>query len=406
MNTRWTSWLAVSLWTVSLILALCALILAYANSAGGELLTDFVLYFGVLTAVIGSMSTVGTLIATHRPGNPLGWIFLVGGLSYGVMITADEYARYITYTAPGALPEITLLFWLAAWAWVPAMFVPASFGILLFPTGRLPSRRWRPFAWLAAIGFMILIVAEMLSPGPLDPNGAYPQLTNPIGVRSIAGIFDTIVNYPEPGLFAIFAGVIASIFARLRVASAVERQQIKWFAYAATVPIAAFVVYIVLLALPSISFKTANIVGETIATVGITALPVAIGIAILRHNLYDIDHLINRTLVYGSLTVALGLSFVGSVMFFQLVLEPLTNGNDLSIAGSTLLIAALFRPIRGRMQEMVDRRFYRQKYDSERALRAFGFSARDAVDLDQLAGDLVAVVAATMQPEHVSVWLR
>ena len=351
--------------------------------------------------------TVGALITIHYPGNPVGWIFLASALAIVVGGVSESYAQFITESAPTALPELTLLYWLGAWGWIVAFYVPPTFGILLFPTGRLPSRHWRPFACLVGVWLVLLIAAEMLSPGPLHESGAYPQFTNPFGVESMAGVTDGILEYLEElGLLLAFIGSVASIFARLRVATAGERQQIKWFAYAATIPLAGLGVYFMLLAWPDVGSETADDIGGLIVILGITVLPVVVGIAILRHNLYDIDRLINRTVVYGSLSILLIAGFAGSVVLFQVLLSPFTGGNDLAVAGSTLLVAALFRPVRDRLQRFVDQRFYRQKYDAQRTLQSFGATARDAVDLEQLTGELTSLVAMTMQPAHVSLWLR
>jgi hypothetical protein len=400
MIARWTSWLAVSMWTVALILGLLMLTLAYA---GGSL--DHLAAYSLLFVTGMSLTTIGAVLAIHRPGNPLGWIFLVGGLSHCLVYSADRYAHYIVEASPGALPELTLLFWFGAWVWVTAVFLPATFGILLFPTGRPPSIRWRRFGFIAALMMVMIIVAEMLSPGPLASQGEYPEITNPVGIESLSALFDVILTIGDAaGVLLVFIAA-GSIFARLRSATAIERQQIKWFAYAALIPAFGFSVYIALLVWPGVPTRTASITGEIIAALGLALIPVAIGIAILRHNLYDIDRLISRTLVYGSLTALLVLGFAGNILLFQPILSPFTSGNDLAIAGSTLVVFALFRPLRDRLQDFVDRRFYRQKYDAEQTLRSFGTTARDAVDLDELTGDLLRVVSATMQPEHVSVWL-
>jgi hypothetical protein len=224
----------------------------------------------------------------------------------------------------------------------------------------------------------------------------------------MTGIFDAYlaVDGLIPVTPVLFLGAIASVFIRLRVATPVERLQIKWFAYVAPIPLIGLIVEEIIIELSNNMTHGDSTTGSYIAVVGVALLPVAIGIAILRHNLYDIDRLINRTLVYGSLTALLGLGFIGSILCFQIILSPFTNGNDLEVAGSTLLIFALFRPLRVRLQRFVDRRFYRQKYDAERTLQEFGTKARDAVDLDEVSTELTAVLATTMQPQHVSLWLR
>lgn len=406
MKRRWTSWLAVSLWTLSMTMACCVLLLMYANNRLAEDPHSPLLY----AAITLSMATVGALLCTHRPENPIGWIFLVSSLTTGFAVSAYEYGDYITATAPGALSEITLLFWLGAWGYLVVFTVPPTFGLLFFPTGRLPSGRWRPFAWFLGIWFAMEIASEMFSPGSLDPepDGTYSQFTNPVGIGSLSGILDVILAVDEmiPLTPLLFIGAIVSVFARLRRATPVERLQIKWFAYAAPIPLLGLIVGEVIIALSESTTRGDETAGDLIAILGVALLPVAIGIAILRHNLYDIDRLINRTLVYGSLTASLVGGFAGSIILFQSILSPLTQGNDLAVAGSTLLVFALFRPLRERLQRFVDRRFYRQKYDAGQTLQSFGLTARDAVDIDQLNDHLTRVVVTTLQPQHVSLWFR
>jgi hypothetical protein len=404
VTVRWTTWLAITLWTITLLLSVCALAMIVGNGSAAQRL----LWEGIgvgLTAII-ALGTVGALLAVHRPTNPIGWILLVAALSGVLEGISAEYMLYISDTSPGALPEITPLFWLGAWTWIPAYFVLPTFGVLLFPTGRLPSRGWRPFAWAVGLWLAALSVAEMFMPGPLHEAGEFPQFTNPIAIESLERVFSVLVTYEEPAIVAAFGGTVMSIFVRLRLANAHERQQIKWFAYVTVVPLVGLGAYLILLATPGASETTANDVGGSIVLMGLAILPVTIGIAILRHNLYDIDRLINRTLVFGSLTAMLGAGFVCSVILLQFILSPMTGGSDLAVAGSTLLTAALFQPLRRRLQVFVDKRFYRSRYDAVRTLEAFNTRLRDEVDLDSLSGELCGVVQETMQPAHLSIWLR
>ena len=385
-----------------MIFGACVTVLIVATGPDGA----FVGYGAFAIAPL-SLSSVGALLAVHRSGNPLGWIFLSAGLSYNIFLSADRYAYYITETAPDTLPPITLLFWLGSWMWILALFVPATFGILLFPTGRLPSRQWLPFAWFVAISLTLMGVGEMLSPGPLlDPPDAYPQFPNPAGVEALAGLLTTVLEYADLVLLFVLAGSVISTLSRLRGATVIERQQIKWFAFAAIVPSMGVGIYMVLFALPQASSELANGIGEIAVTLGIATLPVTVGIAILRHNLYDIDRLINRTLVYGSLTLLLALGFIGSVIAFQFILSPLTRGNDLAVVGSTLIAFSLFRPVRRRLQVFVDQRFYRQKYDARQILEAFRINSYQAVDSDDLQQEIVDALTMALQPEHMSIWIR
>jgi hypothetical protein len=404
MNIRWTTWLAVSLWTLSVVLICCALVLLSANSTDQNWFAGVAVY----VAAMFSLATIGALLAVHLPGNPIAWIFLIGALSLETLAIADEYARYITYTNPNGAPELNALFWIAAWVWIPAVFLPASFGILLFPTGSLPSKRWRPLAWLVATMLLVLIIAEMFTPGPLmDPADDYPQLTNPVAIDSLAGQLGFIVTIAEVLLIAILVGPAMSIFVRLRAANTVQRQQIKWFAYAAIIPLIAMGAYMTLLFMPSQSEETANLVGLVIILIGLTLLPVTIGIAILRHDLYDIDRLINRTLVYGSLTVGLVATYFAMVLSLGTLLRTVTSeSSSVVVAASTLAAAAMFRPMRARIQSAVDQRFYRHKYDAARTLEGFNERLRDEIELDTLSTELQGIIQETMQPAYLSIWLR
>ncbi len=408
MRAAWTTWLAISLWTLAMTLGVCMCVLMYASEEFNDLVLNEI---GLILTflVLGSLATIGALLATHRPTNPISWLFLAAAIAMGIHETAFSYVRYITEVSPGGLPEITLLFWFGGWAYVPMFLLLPTFGLLLFPTGRLPSRRWRPFAWVVAIWLSLVIVAEMFRPGPLEPVKPLSSFNNPLGIQSLDAVFNVMLHglVLTPIFFVAVAGSVISIFTRMRQASDSERRQIKWIAYAAIVLLVGIGITLILAVSPGFRSKTADDFGYFIVILGVAVLiPVAIGIAILRHNLYDIDRLINRTLVYGSLTITLLLSFAGSVIFFQFLLSPLTSGNDLAVAGSTLLVAALFRPVRNRLQRFIDRRFYRRKYDARQTLQTFSVTARDAVQLDELTGDLTAVVARTVQPAHISIWLN
>jgi hypothetical protein len=280
-------------------------------------------------------------------------------------------------------------------SWIPFIVMPTTFLLLLFPDGRLLSRRWRPVAWCGAVGIAGSFVAGGLHPGPIPD---FPQVMNPIGVDS------PLVDLLEGlSLLAVVIGVVgssASLVVRFRRSRGEERQQMKWLALAGAVAAGTLPLAIV----------TYDVIGETAANAAIMTsvlgLPAATGIAILRYRLYDIDVVINRTLVYGALTATLALAYLGGVLLLELALRPLTESSNLAIAGSTLAVAALFRPARGRIQAAVDRRFYRRKYDATRTLELLGTRLRDEVDLDALGSALRAVVADTMQPAYVSLWLR
>jgi hypothetical protein len=353
-----------------------------------------VTFFGAFVLFVVAFATVGALVASRQPRNPIGWIMCVAGVAYAYMGSADTYAQGLR-DGGDVLPGSTFAAWTSSWAWVVGIGLASTFLLLLFPTGRLPSSRWRPVAWLAAAGLGLAVPGLALSPGPLED---FP-VENPLGVpgADVAGGLGLMLV-----VVAMLAS-IASLFFRYRRAGSTERQQLKWLLYAAGLVLLAVVSVIVLdTVLPTAGSQVIN----AMVTGAVTAIPFAIGIAILRHGLFDIDLVINRTLVYVGLTATLVGAYVGAVLLLQLGLSPLTEDSDLAIAGSTLAVAALVRPLRARIQGIVDRRFYRRRYDAARTLERFGGRLRDQVDLDALGADLRGVVAETMQPAHVSLWVR
>jgi hypothetical protein len=274
-----------------------------------------------------------------------------------------------------------------------------TFGLLLFPTGRLPSRRWRPVVWLAVGGLLALFVTAAFAPGPMQDVG----VDNPLGVDVGIDLWNPLRAVGVVALLIAVAASILSLVVRYRAAQTVERQQIQWLMYAGMLVAVALCAVAVL---ETVGGPATAPYGELIPSFALATVPVATGIAILRYRLFDIDVVVNRTLVYGGLTVSLGAAYVGSVLLLQLVLSPLTEASGLAVAASTLTVAALFRPVRSRIQAVVDRRFFRRKYDATRTLVAFGVRLRDELDVDALGNDLQAVVRDTMQPDQVSLWLR
>jgi hypothetical protein len=346
-----------------------------------------------------SFSTVGALISSRRPGNAIGWLFGFGALVWIVGELALEYGVYALVTVPGALPAGAWAAWFGSWARGIGWFAIVAFLLLLFPDGRLPSPQWRP-VWWGAVGYTVLFtLAIWLSLRSNDLR--LSSVSNPLGsdLRFTTLLLD-VANLATPVLLGAGGAAVVS---RYRRATGDERQQIKWFAYAIVVMVVLFVVW---LALSLTGFIP---MGRLMFTVPLMGLPVATGVAILRYRLYDIDIVINRTLVYGSLTATLALVYFGIVTAGQILLGTLTGEQrlpQLAVVTSTLVIAALFNPLRHRIQRVIDRRFYRRKYDAARTLEVFGARLREETNLDTLGGDLVAVTRETMQPEHVSLWLR
>jgi hypothetical protein len=343
----------------------------------------------LLWVVFAAYLVVGCLILARRPGNAIGWIFTTVGLLTTIAGLAEAYPRYAN-AHPGSLPGPLVGTWIQNWIWNPTILLALVFPLLLFPTGRSLSPRWRPVTWLAVGLTAAYTVLGALSPTLQLPNGR--TVANPIGVTSINLDAGPLAAVLSGLLLFVFVASISSLIVRFRRSQGVERQQLKWFTYAGA---------LVLLA------PLSNSLLGNISYVLLLALPIAVGIAILRYRLYDIDRLINRTLVYGLLTALLGSLYVGVV----LVLGQAFGGAgrdppSWAVAGATLTVAALFQPARRRIQQVVDRRFNRRKYDAARTVEAFSVRLRDEVDLDALTAELLAVVDQTIQPTRASLWLR
>jgi hypothetical protein len=388
--------------TLTSILAVATIVLLVRGAGTETPGDDFGLTgFGGLAFVIASLAfaVTGAIVATRLPRNPIGWIFCYMGLLIGAGNLPFQYAIVALYIDPDSLPGGDAAAVLQNLGLTPC-FGLLAFALLLFPDGRLPSRRWRPAAAAALIGSTLVGVGYALRPGRLD--SPFHGVKNPFGVGSFE-LMDglTGAGWLLMALGAAFAA--AAIVVRFRRSSGVEHEQLKWITLAGTGIGVLFVANFLSFALDVQGIDQLRL---TLVGLAFSALPIAAGIGILRYRLYDIDVVINRTVVYGALTGALAGIYVGTVLVLQLVLGGLTEDSGLAVAGSTLAVAAAFRPLRSRIQEAVDRRFYRRRYDARHTLEAFSARLRDQVDLRALDAELRGVVAETMQPAHVSVWLR
>ena len=350
-----------------------------------------------------AFSTVGAVVGSRRPENPIGWMFCAIGAFAAIVLLSSEYAAYALLAQPDSLPGGLAMVWIRAWAWVPyvGLFVLL---FLVFPDGWPQSRalRWFTSLVLFVIAYGTLLAA--FSPGPIDAIGG--AVDNPLGMKALRGVgTNSAVGPVESILYVLGIVAAASLFARMRRARGVERQQIKWFAYATVVLVGGAVLAFTVSEATGLSWL--GEVGFVLTMVGLAGLPIAMGIAVLRYRLYNIDRIINRTLVYGSLTAALVALYFGGIVVLQQIFVSLTGEKStVAIVASTLLIAALFTPLRRRIQSFIDRRFYRKKYDARKTLEAFSTQLRNETDLEALSDDLVGVVRETMQPAHVSLWLR
>jgi hypothetical protein len=342
---------------------------------------------------------LGLLVAHGRPANPVGWIIAGTVVTAGLTDFVESYAVYALYTDPGSLPGGETMAWLSNWTFIPVLFAAPSMLFLLFPDGKLVSRRWVPVFWVVILTTCAAITTSIFQPVLNDP--PFEGVVNPLGFAPPQALLAPLSYIGWPGMAASFLVAALAMILRLRRSRGVERQQLKWLAAAAAVLPLASVSGVVLYYLGYES------IAGFLAIFSIFPIFLAAGYAILRYRLYDIDLIINRTLVYGSLTATLVAGYVGTVVVLQRALVFFTGQEStLAVVASTLVIAALFNPLRRRFQAFIDRLFYRRKYDAAKTLEAFSIKLRDETDLDALGSDLVSVVRETMQPAHASLWLR
>jgi hypothetical protein len=355
---------------------------------------------------------IGALVASRRPENPIGWICLASGLLFMLLAVTDSYSIYGT-ASPGSVPFSVAVGTIGnQWLWVPTVGLLGIFLILLFPDGKFPSKRWRPLAWLSGVMIVLLSITEGLAPGPLENQGG---VRNPFGLEEFPWLV-TVSYVVLPLLPLCILASAVSMVLRFRRSRGEVRQQIKWFTF--VVFFAGLMFFIVMISQVVIVLGSDANLPQTplwvellfsLAALGFAGVPISIGFAVLKYRLYDIDVVINLTLVYGSLTAALVTIYLGGVATTQAILRALTDQTEqpqLAIVVSTLVIAALFNPLRRRIQSFIDRRFYRRKYDARKTIEAFSARLREETDLETLNNELAGVIRETMQPAHVSLWLR
>jgi hypothetical protein len=394
---RW--WPGVAAWALWTLTMLGILVVAWldqlSRQAGRSELAQLTpsAFVGPVLACV-SATTVGAVLASRRPRHPVGWLLLVLGLSLAWGGVVPAYAAYGLLARPGALPAAHAV----ARSWPVTVVIAQTalgFVLLLTPTGSLPSPRWRWWARVTAAAAIILLVALAVARGPLDPQ--YQVLGGPFDFRGQGGVL-LVVNQLALA-FTTLAVVVgaASLVVRFRRATGVERQQLRWVAWAAALAVLGAVV-----ALGGLAVGATAVVTWTISTC-FAVLPVALGAAILRYRLYDLDHILSRTLAYGLLTLLLAGGYAVVVLGLG---QLLGQDSSLVVAAATLAVAALFQPARRRVQAAVDRRFNRRRHDAAQTIQGFAVRLRDQVDLDALHTELLAVVDQTMQPTQASLWLR
>jgi len=415
LSARTATWLAWALAALSVAMLVATAVLdALVRSArsSGDWFTVGSVSDAVISLFFLAFPIVGALIASRRPQNPIGWILLADGLLWMVLAVTDSYSVYGA-ARPGSVPFPVAIGTLGnQWLWIPTVGLLGIYLVLLFPDGKLPSRRWRPLSLLLAVVIVVSSVTEGLAPGPLENQGG---VRNPFGLEALPWLVG-VTYFLLPLLpLCIFASGVSMVL-RYRRSSGEVREQIKWIAFVASFAGVLFLISMVTqlvvvlmsggsLPQPPWWFELLS----SVVVLGFTAVPVAIGFAVLRYRLYDIDIIINRTLVYGSLTTTLVALYFGGVAATQTILRALTGQTEqpqLAVVVSTLVIAALFNPLRRRIQSFIDRRFYRKKYDARKTLEAFSARLRDETNLESLNKELASVIRETMQPTHVSLWLR
>ena len=393
MSARAASRLAWSVCALALALIVCTLVLAVLNGADAEAVS--------FPLALTASATVGGLVASRRPANPVGWLFLGSATCVALHTVAAEYATYGLLTSPNALPFAGVMGWVSEWTepWGATLMLVVL--PLFFPDGRLVSPSWRPVARLVFLALVAILLLRVLTPGVIVYGTA--RIANPLGVEALRTYLGAASVIGFPVWLGTLLAAVASLVVRFRRSRGEERQQIKWLALAASaIPVWFLTNAPIEAALPNLFFVID-------ALLVFALIPLAAGVAILRYRLYDIDIIINRTLVYGSLTVSLALVYFSSVALTQSTFRIFTGQEQqpqLIIVASTLMIAVLFNPLRHRTQEFIDRRFYRRKYDAAKALEEFSAKLREETDLNALSSEILAVVRETVQPAHVSLWLR
>jgi hypothetical protein len=385
VGARIGTWLAYGVWTMGTLFLVAALVLMRVGNEAPD-----TAYQVVLVLIYLALS-LGAWVAARRPANPTGW--LLCGPPFGILAT-QAIALYVEAALPPepvALPGVRWAAWIGNWIFIPIV-ATGPWLLLLFPDGRLPSRRWRPYAVVLLILTGLLLVTAALQPGPTE---MADTIVNPLGVALVGDL--------AGGLAALMLAALpvsaTALLMRFRRSQGDERQQIKIVVYAGSV-------LALLAVVGQVVFWYWLHQGDSGAALFAFGMPPAVAAAILKYRLYDIDRLINRTLVYGLLTVLLGAVYVGGVFTLGRLLNPITGESSLAVAASTLAVAALFQPARRRLQAVVDRRFNRRRYDAARTVEAFSARLRDELDLNTLSTELLAVVDQTMQPTAASIWLR
>ena len=395
-RSRSASWLAWGLWL--LVVLVWGLVIAFLLANEGLTTRELTVAVALWVPFL-AFATVGAVILARRPGNRIGWLCWAIGFAFTVSLWGSKQV-WVVLADQGRSSAWALLPQLGILAFLGTLLGLLPFLVLVFPTGQLLSRRWRPVAWTLGLVLGLYLTAGLLTPGPI-PLGLPDNPDNPLGVEAAEGLLRLVQTMAGVAAPVLALAALASVVVRFRSARGEERQQLKWFTFVVAAEL------VLLPGLGSVAEQVAPEVGVLVVfPASISLIPLAIGLAVLRYRLYDIDRIINRTLVYGLLTVLLGATYTVSVFGLGQLLSPATGESALAVAASTLVVAALFQPARRRVQAAVDRRFNRRRYNAATSIQAFSSRLRDQIDLDTLSTELLAVVDQTMEPTRVSLWLR
>ena len=389
----WRTALATACLIVTLAAVLAAVVLTISTvDAGGSANAAIAL---VPSSLGAAYAVVGWIVASRRSRNPIGWVFLGIGFWGAIEGLSASGATYGLTVRPGAIPLAAELAWVSVWAWAPALSLLVTFSLLLFPDGRLPSRRWRPAAWAVVVMIVLLVLPVAITTWPIRGAGLLAGAESP--PLQIVGFL----------MFPVLAvASIGSIVLRFRRSTGRDRQQLKWFTFAAFLEIGLIVVVVVAESVAASGSNVTPLIMVFAVVLVMPLLPATIGLAIFRYRLYDIDRIISRTIGWLVMSAILGTVFVLVIVGLQAILAGLTANNTVAVAASTLVVAALFAPVRTRVQRAVDQRFQRARYDADQTAAAFAAHLRQVVDLETLRSELGTVIAGTLQPSSVRVWVR
>ncbi len=402
----WVVFAATSaLWVVAVVTAWATRDLEGSESLGSSG-ADLLVTVGIAVVLL-MFPVAGVVIATRQPANPIGWLLLAIGVGWGLLAGATGYADYGLRLHPGSLPAADIAAALTVVVWAPPVGLTGTFLLLLFPDGRLPGRRWRWVAFVGAAATAGCIAAGMLNPDALD-DGTYAPTRNPMGIDGLGPVV-AVLDYAVLVLAVMMVASASSLVVRFRRAGRAEREQVKWLAAAAAV--SAWIYLVDLCISVTVTGSGPEPVWRVLLddtfVLSLGLIPIAIGIAVLRYRLYEIDVIIRRTLVYAALVSALALLYFAGVFGIQAAVRSLSGqSGTLAVTVSTLLVAAAFQPLRTRIQRGVDHRFYRGRYDAARTLEAFSGRLREQVDIEAVSGEVLGVVRETLQPAHASLWIR